>query len=41
MNKDGVSIRVAPEKVEETIEQGWQKGRIMPNNPVLSRWNKS
>lgn len=40
MNKDGVSKQFAPEDIEKAILDGWKKGRIMPNNPVLSRWNK-
>lgn len=40
MNKDGVSKQFASEDIEKAILDGWQKGRIMPNNPVLSRWNK-
>lgn len=40
MNKNGVSKQFAPEDIEKAILDGWQKGRIMPNNPVLSRWNK-
>lgn len=41
MNKDGVSKQFAPEDIEKAILDGWTKGRIMPNNPVLSRWKKS
>lgn len=40
MHKDGVSKQFAPDDIEKAIIDGWQKGRIMPNNPVLSRWNK-
>lgn len=40
MHKDGISKQFAPEDIEKAILDGWQKGRIMPNNPVLSRWNK-
>ena len=40
MNKDGVSKQFAPEDIEKAILDGWKKGRIMPNNPVLSRWHK-
>lgn len=40
MNKDGVSKQFAPEDIEKALQEGWVKGRIMPNNPVLSRWNK-
>ena len=41
MNKDGVSKQFAPDDIEKALQDGWVKGRIMPNNPVLSRWNKS
>lgn len=41
MNKDGISKQFAPEDIEKAILDGWTKGRIMPNNPVLSRWKKS
>ena len=41
MNKDGVSKQFAPEDIDKAILDGWQKGRIMPNNPVLCRWHKS
>lgn len=40
MNKDGVSKQFAPEDIDKALQEGWKKGRIMPNNPVLSRWNK-
>ncbi len=40
MNKDGVNKQVAPEDVDEMMKQGWVKGRLMTNNPVLSRWHK-
>lgn len=41
MNKDGVSKQFAPEDIEKAILEGWKRGRIMPNNPVLSRWQRS
>lgn len=41
MNKNGVSKQFAPEDIEKAILDGWQKGRIMSNNPVLCRWHKS
>ena len=40
MNKDGISKQFAPEDIEKAILEGWKRGRIMPNNPVLSRWIK-
>lgn len=40
MNKDGINKQVLLDDVEKMLKDGWQKGRIMPNNPVLSRWNK-
>lgn len=41
MNKDGISKQFAPEDIEKAILEGWKRGRIMPNNPVLSRWRRS
>lgn len=41
MNKDGISKQFAPEDIEKAILDGWKRGRIMPNNPVLSRWQRS
>ena len=41
MNKDGINKQVLLGDVEKMLKDGWQKGRIMPNNPVLSRWRRS
>lgn len=41
MNKDGISKQFAPEDIEKATLEGWKMGRIMPNNPVLSRWRRS
>ena len=37
MNKDGVNKQVLLNDVEKMLKDGWVKGRIMPNNPVLCR----
>lgn len=41
INKDGVNKQVLLNDVEKMLKDGWQKGRIMPNSPVLYRWHKS